>query len=58
MSQKRWEGISISSEKIPIFHAVLALKLGRKQQKMTVCDSAKTGPHINIFLFESVVTGS
>ena len=39
----------IATQKIPIFHVVLAfedLETWRKSKKVTVCDSAQTGLHI------------
>ena len=35
-----------------------AMKLGVKQKKVTASDSAKPGPHIHIYFFESGVTGT
>ena len=34
------------------------MKLGVQQKKMTASDSAKPGPHIHIFFFNSGVTGT
>ena len=45
-------------ENFELFCPLGAMKLGVQQKKVTASDSAKPGPDIHIFFFNSGVTGT